>query len=211
MKITKYEHACFTVEIDGKVLVVDPGNFTKDLNITDSVVGIVITHPHADHFDPAVISDLFDKNPDSLLISLSSVTDQMPNHTSKVVNPGDSVTAGPFNLSFFGGLHAPIHETMQTGTNVGVMINDTVYYPGDSFTVPERPIEVLALPVSGPWLKTGDVIDYLLATKPKKAFLTHDGLNADSGKHMYGQWLSGSAEKLGTDIIVLNPGQSIEA
>ena len=25
MKLTKYEHACFTVEKDGKLLVVDPG------------------------------------------------------------------------------------------------------------------------------------------------------------------------------------------
>jgi L-ascorbate metabolism protein UlaG (beta-lactamase superfamily) len=211
MKITKYEHACFTVEIDGKIVVVDPGNFTKELNIPDAVVGVVITHAHADHFDPTVITSLLDKNPDSFLISLNSVTDQMPNHPSKVVTPGDSLSVGPFTLSFFGGDHAPIHETMQTGTNVGVMINDTVYYPGDSFTVPEGPIEVLALPVSGPWLKTGDVIDYLLETKPKKAFLTHDGLNADSGKGMYNQWLSKSAEKTGSDIIVLNPGQSFEA
>ncbi|MDX6252098.1 MAG: hypothetical protein QOF10_5458, partial [Kribbellaceae bacterium] len=30
MKLTKYSHACVTLEKDGKVLLVDPGTFAED-------------------------------------------------------------------------------------------------------------------------------------------------------------------------------------
>ena len=56
MKLTKYEHACFTLEKDGKMLVVDPGTFTTKLDPPENVVGIVITHEHSDHFDVNALS-----------------------------------------------------------------------------------------------------------------------------------------------------------
>ena len=40
MKLTKYEHACLTVEKDGKLLVVDPGAYTTDLPALESVIAI---------------------------------------------------------------------------------------------------------------------------------------------------------------------------
>ena len=51
MKLTKYEHACFSVEHDGMTLVVDPGNFTTDFIAPEGVIAVVITHEHSDHFD----------------------------------------------------------------------------------------------------------------------------------------------------------------
>ena len=51
MKLTKYEHACFTIEAEGKLVVVDPGAFTTDLGTPENVVAIVVTHEHPDHFD----------------------------------------------------------------------------------------------------------------------------------------------------------------
>ena len=29
MKIVKYTHACVRIEVDGRVLVIDPGNFSE--------------------------------------------------------------------------------------------------------------------------------------------------------------------------------------
>ena len=57
MKLTKYEHACFTVEdTSGNVLVVDPGSFSKNFVVPNNVVGIVITHEHADHFNTDILT-----------------------------------------------------------------------------------------------------------------------------------------------------------
>jgi L-ascorbate metabolism protein UlaG (beta-lactamase superfamily) len=56
MKLTKYEHACFTVEKDDQVLVVDPGSFSSDFIAPAGVVAIVVTHEHGDNFDPEQIT-----------------------------------------------------------------------------------------------------------------------------------------------------------
>jgi L-ascorbate metabolism protein UlaG (beta-lactamase superfamily) len=56
MQLTKYEHACFTVEKDGQLLVVDPGNFTTDFIAPEHVVGIVITHSHQEIHSPFLVA-----------------------------------------------------------------------------------------------------------------------------------------------------------
>lgn len=59
--------------------------------------------------------------------------------------------------------------------------------PGDAFKVPGKPVDVLALPVAGPWCRVRDSIRYALAVKPKKAFPVHDGMIIDGrGGSIYG-------------------------
>lgn len=182
MKLTKYEHACFTVETAGQVLVVDPGEWSGDFVITDNIAAIVITHEHNDHFHPDTLAAIFDKNPNSVLVSLPSIVEKMPDHKSQAAQPGDKIEIGPFRLEFFGGKHAVIHDTIPIIDNIGVFINETVYYPGDSFALPNKPVDVLALPVGASWLKISETIDFLATIKPLFAFPTHDAVLSDAGK-----------------------------
>src|SRR5690606_16001750 len=112
MKLTKYEHACFTLEKDGEILIVDPGVFTTDLPSFENVAAIVVTHEHPDHFDPNSLAKIYDKNPDSLLVAHASITERMPDHKTHAVNTGDVFSVGPFSLEFFGGEHALIHSSI---------------------------------------------------------------------------------------------------
>lgn len=199
MKLTKYEHACFTLETAGEVLVVDPGTFSKNFVVTNNIAVIVVTHEHTDHFDPATLEAIFDKNPNAVLVSLSSVVEKMPDHKSSAVRPGDKLEIGPFVLKFFGGKYALIHATIPLIDNLGVLINDTVYYPGDSFTLPNTPVDVLALPVGAPWLKLSEAMDFLTATKPLLAFPTHDAVLSDIGKSLPDYLLPTIAKKVGAE------------
>lgn len=211
MKITKYEHACFTVEMNGKTLIVDPGSFTQALKIPTGVVAIVITHGHEDHFNPDILAAIYDKNPDSILVTLPEIADMMPDHASRKVTAGDIVTIEPFTLEFFGGKHAEIHDAyVQTGNNLGVMINDTVYYPGDSFTEPNRRVTLLAIPTSGPWLKVGEVIDFLRAVKPTKFFPVHDFHNSEAGKELVNRLTGSHAEAINSKLTALAVGESLD-
>ena len=210
MRITKYEHACFTVEVDGKILVVDPGEFAEGLENLNNIVAVVATHAHKDHFDPEVLETIYDKNPDAVLVALPAIVKEVPNHASRSVNTGDKVTIEPFELEFFGGKHAPIHESMNTGDNVGVLINDAVYYPGDSFSQPNRPVKVLALPVGGPWLKLGEVIDFVHAVDAEKIFPTHDFHNSKAGEAMIAQIAEPHAKASNSTFVPLAVGESLE-
>lgn len=184
MELTKYEHACFTVKQNGKLLIVDPGIYTNDLNAPDNVVAVVVTHAHADHFDPAALDAIIVHNPKAIIIADKSITDRISKLPTITVTVGDKYIVEPFTLEFFGGKHAIIHDNMTTINNLGVMINETIYYPGDSFTLPGKTVKVLALPISAPWLKMSETIDFLMAIKPRLAFPTHDALLSDIGKSL---------------------------
>lgn len=190
MNITKYQHACFTVEKDGQVLVVDPGNFSSDFIAPAAVVAVVVTHEHGDHFDHELVAAIHDKNPDALVIGPASVTDKVEIGETRAVAPGDSVTIGPFTLTFSGGEHARIHQSIPLIENIGVMINDLLYYPGDSLYIPEQAVDTLALPAAAPWMKIGETIDYLLAVRPRFAFPTHDAILSEAGQTVVDQLLA---------------------
>lgn len=210
MTITKYKHACFTVEKGGKLLVIDPGGFTDDLGAPENVVGIVVTHEHPDHFDESALGALVAHNPDAFVIAHASITTQLGDtlpHRS--VATGDKITIGPFELAFVGGEHARITPDMTPLANLGVLVDQTVYYPGDSFFVPEETFDVLALPVSAPWCKISEVMDFVRATKAQRVFPTHDAILSDEGKALVDRMLSpvvsqagGRYERLHTPIAI---------
>mgnify|MGYP000849613945 CR=1 FL=1 len=210
MKITKFEHACFTVEIDEKMLIVDPGDFTKSLVIPDNVVAVVVTHEHPDHFDPSTLTAIFEKNPDAVFISLEAITSKMQDYTSFTVRPADKITVGPFIFEFFGGTHAEIHSSIPLIDNIGVMVNSKLYYPGDSFAGPHLPVELLALPASGPWFKTSDAVDFMLTVKPAKVFPTHNVHNSEPGQALFDRIVGGFAEKTQISYMPLAVGQSVD-
>lgn len=212
MKITKYEHACLVLEDGGKKLVIDPGKYAHslppDLN---NVSGIVITHVHQDHFDAANVENLIKNNPGVEICSTQQVADELKSHEIHVVSGGLGCKAGTFELEFFGGQHAVVHNSIPVDQNVGVLVNGIFYYPGDSFTKPEREVSVLAVPSGGPWMKAAEAIDFLVAVKPRKAFPTHNIHLSTEGQKL-ADWLLGeAAAKVGKDYLVLLPGESTES
>lgn len=179
MKLTKYEHACLVLEKDDHALVIDPGNITDDFVAPHNVVATVITHEHPDHFDLEKLRMLAGDNPTMKIVAPASVTAAISDMPTQAVEPGDHVDAGPFSLDFFGGTHQLIYQTLPTINNVGVMVNDVFYYPGDSYALPEKPVAVLAAPTSGPWLAIGDVVDFIKAVHPTIVFSTHDAHSSE--------------------------------
>lgn len=182
MKLTKYQHACFTLEKNGEVLAVDPGVFTNDFTPPEHVTAVVITHEHPDHFNREQLETIVAKSPHVTIVGHDSIMQQINDLQTISVNAGDTITIGDFELEFFGGKHAVIHESLPPVSNLAVMIDDTLYYPGDSFTEPKKPVAALALPVAAPWMKISEAIDFLAAVQPKLAFPTHDAILSNSGK-----------------------------
>lgn len=195
MKLTKFEHSCFMLETDNQALVFDPGNWSADFVAPNNIAAIMLTHEHADHFDKDLLQSIIDKNPKAAIIAPHEMAEKLAGFSCQGVAPGDSVTAGSFALRFFGGEHAPIHPDIASVVNVGVLVNDTFYYPGDSFALPGVPVNTLALPVTAPWLKISEPIDFMIEVKPTLAFPVHDHIASDDGKALVDRILGGFAEK----------------
>lgn len=211
MKLTKLEHAALVLEIDGNKLVVDPGGFTPLLTDTTNIAAVVITHEHADHWTPEQLSAIRDDNPDVVIFGPEGVARAATEMDVTVVHAGDTTHAGPFTLRFFGGQHAVIHQSIPVVDNLGVLINDNLYYAGDSFSIPEaHPVTTLAVPSGGPWMKLAEAMDYVLAIAPKRSFTTHEKVLSEQGQYLSNTRIGWATEQNGGEFIPLQPGDSVE-
>ncbi|HJP95998.1 MAG TPA: MBL fold metallo-hydrolase [Candidatus Saccharimonadales bacterium] len=209
MKLTKYQHACVVLEEQGQRLVIDPGNWTQLDEITD-VVAIVITHVHADHCSPEHVAQLVATNSGVQIFGTQQVAEALAGQQVTVAQPGQSMQVGPFTLAFYGGQHAVVRPQMPTDQNVGVLVNGIFYYPGDSFVAPDIPVQLLALPVSAPWLKLSEVADFLAAVKPQACFPTHNAILSDTGQSLADTQVGGVCQELGVTYVSLKPGESTD-
>jgi L-ascorbate metabolism protein UlaG (beta-lactamase superfamily) len=215
MKLTKLEHAALILEMSGKKLYIDPGSFTNALTGTANAVAVVITHEHADHWTPDQLGRILEMNSDLRIFAPAGVARAIAAVNADIdvttVEAGDTVLVAPFTLRFFGATHAVIHESIPVIDNVGVLVNDELYYAGDAFTIPEG-VEVgtLAVPAAAPWMKLSEAMDYVLAVKPKRSFTTHEMLLSRAGKELSNARIQGVTEQGGGEFFPLEPGDSLD-
>lgn len=183
MKITKFQHACLQVEDGPTTLLIDLGEFTRDFIPPKKLDAIILTHEHPDHFDERRVRSLLADHPKAMLIAPQSITARFTDHLTTTSTPNAIIPIGASTIRCIGGTHAPIVPGLPAPENFGVLVNDYLYYPGDSFALPEIPtVAVLALPISAPWLKVSDALSFLVTLKPAFVFPTHDGMLSDDGK-----------------------------
>ncbi|MBE1486978.1 MBL fold metallo-hydrolase [Plantactinospora soyae] len=209
MRLTKYGHACVRVEEDGAVLVIDPGTLTER-GALDGVDAVLITHEHADHLDVDALADALGKRPSVTVYTHPDVASKLDalDGVVRTVQSGDSFEAAGFAVRAYGGWHAVIHPDLPRVVNLGFLVNDSVYHPGDSFDVPEgAQVDTLFVPISGPWLKVSESVDFVRAVNPRRAYALHDGLLAPAGLAVY----DGSMTRLANcEYARLAPGTAVD-
>lgn len=188
MELTKYTHACLLLKKGITKLLFDPGAFTKDRIDLEDIHAVVITHEHPDHFDTEHLKQILAESPQAMIYTVAAVAERMDDFGSVVhiVEPGDALTVGDFNLKFVGGKHAQIFKDIDPVENVGVIVNDILFIPGDSYFIPEEKPAWLALPVNAPWARLEETIEFIGAMQPQHAFPVHDGLLSEAGHQVYG-------------------------
>ncbi|MCA9330739.1 MBL fold metallo-hydrolase [Candidatus Saccharibacteria bacterium] len=208
MKVTKYEHACLVVEENGERLVIDPGMLAK-LPELENVVAVVVTHVHPDHLHLPNLQALVGASPGLTIFGSDEVIAELGElDVKKVSVENDMMTVGRFRLEFFGHDHAVIYQQVPC-QNRGVLVNETLYYPGDSFTLPEKPVQDLAFPAAGPWCKVSEVADFITAVKPQRAFPTHDATLSEFGASVNYRYIQQAIEAGGGEFVQLKPGESL--
>jgi hypothetical protein len=213
MRLTKHGHACLELLENGKRLIVDPGNYTEDLVGLTDVVAIVLTHNHDDHTVEAQLDRILEASPHAKIFGTDEVVTRLEaagRYNLTRVHHGDWHEIDGFTLEFFGDLHAEIHRSIPLLQNCGVMINDSLYYPGDSYTRPDRKVKWLACPSSAPWLKISDVIDFINEVKPANSFATHNALLSETGHKLMNGRIKLFTEQHGGKFTYLQVGDSVE-
>ena len=216
MRLVKHGHACLELIEGESRLIIDPGLYTEDFDGIENVSAVVVTHTHDDHCYEGQLDRILALNPGVQIFGTDEVVARLkasPNgerFNATTVYHGDLHLAGPFKLEFFGVMHAEIHRSIPLIHNTGVMVNDTLYYPGDSFTTPDRPVPVLACPASGPWLKISEVMDFIAEVKPKFCFPTHNIHLSSYGHALNNGRIQAVTVEGGGTFQYLEPGESTQ-
>jgi L-ascorbate metabolism protein UlaG (beta-lactamase superfamily) len=210
MKITKHGHACLEAEIDSQTLIIDPGSYTEELASLGNVVAVVITHKHDDHCDEAKIAKIKKDYPAVQIFGTSEVAARLSGLEVTTVYHGDYYEVGSFRLEFYGDMHQIIHQSIPPIQNTAVLVNGDLYYAGDSYTPPDVKVKALACPTSAPWLKIGDVMDYIKEIKPAICFPTHNALLSQLGHDLNNSRVKLVTEENGGEFRYLEVGQSLE-
>ncbi|WAC70115.1 MBL fold metallo-hydrolase [Microbacterium sp. SL75] len=210
MILRKHTHPTVVLEKDGASLLIDPGVFTTDAPelIRDASV-VLITHDHPDHADVDLLTAALDSQPDLKIWAPPSVANQIPRHGDRirVVEPGGTGDAAGFHISVVGGRHESIHLDMPASGNVGYVIDQDVYHPGDSYYVPEENVTTLLVPLSGPFSRLDKIVDFIRAARPTRAIAIHDVLLTEMGKEFLAQFITPLA---GLELAVLRDNDSVQ-
>jgi len=208
MRLLKYSHACVRVESDAAVLVIDPGAFTERTAL-DGADAVLITHEHFDHLDVDALADELGKRPSVTVFTHPEVAAKLDALAGAVstVTSGDTFEAAGFAVRAYGGLHAEVHPDVPRVANLGFLVEDSFYHPGDSFDLPGGAgVDTLFVPISGPWLKISESVEFVRAIRPRRAFALHDCLLSDAGLAVYD---ANMARLSGCDYVRLAPGEAV--
>jgi len=178
MKITKFGHCCLLVETGGKRILIDPGMYSHGQNFVKGVSAVLVTHEHLDHLHLESLRVVIENNPGVRVFTTAGVGKLLDAEqvVHEVLSHRLSAKIGSVDIEGFGKKHAEIYRTVPPVDNTGFLIGGKFFYPGDAFTDPGVPVEILAMPFSAPWLKISEAIDYVKQLKPKTCFPVHDGL-----------------------------------
>lgn len=179
MKITKLGHCCLLIEENGLRILTDPGSYTveEQKNIKNIDV-VLITHDHADHLHIESLKTIIKNNPESKIFTNQDTSKVLEKEgiVFKIIGDQQSAEVNNVLIEGFGSFHAEMYRDIPQTANTGYFIADKFFYPGDAFTIPNRPVEILAVPTAGPWMKLSEGIEYAISVKPKKCFPVHDGI-----------------------------------
>jgi len=179
MKIKKLGHCCLVIEEQGKRIVTDPGSWATEKNAEEKNIDlIIVTHEHGDHIHIESLKKIIENSPNVKIITNKGVGKLLDEANIKyeILDDKKPVDFLGVEIEAHNCKHEEIYQDFGQVENTGFFIGKRLFYPGDSFYNPEKKVEILALPVAGPWTNVKNAVNYALEIKPKICFPVHDGM-----------------------------------
>ena len=186
MRVTKFEHAALTLEIDGGKLVIDPGSFTLPLNDLGKVVARR-DHPRAsrplDPRSPRPHPQPCGGHPDLRAGRRGAGSARLRHHRRLPRRHRDRRAVRARVLRRQARRHPRVASPSSTTWGCSSTASSTIR----ATRTPSRRESTSSCwrrPIGAPWLKIGEAMDFVLAVAPRQAFGTHDMTLSVIGRDM---------------------------
>lgn len=190
MELTKYAHACVTLQEEGTTVLIDPGSFAPNaVDLLRAADAVLITHDHFDHVDVEAIRTVVAERPELPIHAPASVIALIGSGNLEETADGQTFSVANLPVRVFQGAHAQIHPDITVPTNAGYLIGERIYHPGDSYLEPGVPVETLLVPTSGPWARIGEAADFIRGVAPARSIQIHETLLSELGQQSAARFL----------------------
>lgn len=216
MQITRFGQSALLVQEGATRVVVDPGELSGEAVFAlEELSGVVFTHEHPDHCAPGRLAGLLSKSPEAEVFGPRAVLDRLTlSEDVKVhlISDSDDLRLGALRIGVHGGDHQLIHASVPRTENLGLVFTDgsglRLFHPGDSYEVVPARIDVLALPVVGPWGSLREAVAFAEAVAPRRMFPIHDAHLSESGRALFWPWIQRFASG-GIEAFDPEPGTAV--
>ncbi len=213
MHLVRHAHACVSVVHDHRRLLIDPGAFTPDAGtLASSADAILVTHEHFDHVDVDAVRAALAERPSLRVYAPSSVARALGTDVAGQVvalRGGEHLTIAGFRVDVVGGDHAPIHPEIPVPVSLGFLVGATLFHPGDAYALPPAQPDTLLVPTAGPWVHTGETIDWIRQVAPRRSVAIHDAMHSEIGRRS-SQTFLGEGGLTGIPLLQLEPGETLD-
>lgn len=212
MKIKKLGHCCLLIEEKGLRILTDPGSYSTGQNDITNIDVVLITHEHADHLHVDSLRQVLLNNPQAQIITNKGVGAILDKESIQyaLIEEGQNITVKDILIEGCGKDHEHIYESMGLVENTGYFVDNKLFYPGDAFYEVNKAVDILALPVAGPWMQLSDAIDYAKKIKPRICFPVHDGMLKEDRIGSAHKFPEAVLNPLGIEFVAMKEGDSKE-
>jgi L-ascorbate metabolism protein UlaG (beta-lactamase superfamily) len=212
MRLTKFGHSCLLVEEGQARVLLDPGAFSSGFEELEGLTALLFTHQHADHLDQQRLQGLLDRSPGVRVVSDEGTAGILGKAQVEVevVHDGDEFEVAGVGVRVAGRDHAVIHPDIPQVPNVGYLVGGRLFHPGDAFTLPGQPVELLAVPAGAPWLRLSESIEYLREVRPRVAVPVHEKVLSPVGVGLHYRHLEHLGMGDAGTLRVMDDGKPVE-
>ena len=212
MRITKFGHACVRLETGDTAVVLDPGGFTEP-EAVDGATAVLITHEHPDHYSADHL-----RRTDAPVFTIGAVAakirEDAPDVAERVtvVEPGPAVRrrrarAGrrreargdPPGDAALRQQRLPARGGGPSGSTTRATRSP----------LPPTDVDLLLLPVSAPWLKVSECIDFARDVGAPRSLAIHDKIYSEIGLAVIEGHLQRMLGERDQSYVRLQPGDDL--